>query len=160
MAIRNFLVFRHREGISFIKHCLLGPQAQGWEVLYGRGTWLGHAEGLPTMGFGLDFSKSCPTFMQQQHDSQKLSTNPLPWAHREGISFIKHCLLGPQAQGWEVLYGRGMSENQIITNRHYYAHFSLFLCAPKTAQIAIHEWHYNAVLPPFFKHVMRDYHWQ
>jgi hypothetical protein len=26
-----------------------------------------------------------------------------------------------------------MSENQIITNRHYYAHFSLFLCAPQNS---------------------------
>jgi hypothetical protein len=34
-----------------------------------------------------------------------------------------------------------MSENQIITNRHYYAHFSLFLCAPQNSAdpIAIHE---------------------
>jgi hypothetical protein len=38
-----------------------------------EGQWLGHAEGLPIMGFGLGFSKSCPTFMQ--HNSQKLSTN-------------------------------------------------------------------------------------
>jgi hypothetical protein len=57
------------------------------------------------MGFGLDFSKSCPTFMQQ-HNSQKLITNPLPWAH--------------------------MSENQIITNRHYYAQFLLLLWSPKS----------------------------
>jgi hypothetical protein len=70
-----------------------------------EGQMLGHADGLSIMGFGLDFSKSCPTFMQ--HNSKKLRTNSLPWVHRMGISSIKHCLLGPQAQVWEVLYGRG-----------------------------------------------------
>jgi hypothetical protein len=32
-----------------------------------------------------------------------------------------------------------MSENQIVTNRHYYAHFSLFYAQQKITHITIHE---------------------
>jgi hypothetical protein len=50
-----------------------------------------------------------------------------------------------------------MSENQIITNHHYYAHFSLFLCAPKNSADR-HSWMTLQWLSTaFFKHVMRDF---
>jgi hypothetical protein len=50
-----------------------------------EGQWLGHAEGLPD-GFWLGLQhKSCPTFMQ--HNSQTISTNPLPSAQNRHLIY-------------------------------------------------------------------------
>jgi hypothetical protein len=58
-----------------------------------------------------------------------------------------------------------MSENQIITNRHYYAHFLLFLRAPKNSADR-HSWMtlqcrptalFVSRLCTIFKYVLHDY---
>jgi hypothetical protein len=72
----------------------------------GSSLWQRDMQKVCLMGSGLDFSINLVQLLCNITARQSAPTHSHSW-HRIGISSIKHCLLGPQAQVWEVLYGRG-----------------------------------------------------
>jgi hypothetical protein len=58
----------------------------------------------------------------------------------------------------EAVGDETVSENQIITNRHYYAHFSQFLCTTKNHILPFMKYTTMAIKQVFFKRDLCDFY--